>query len=79
MIELKTNAVAVDEACCTAESGGCDDGLAPSVCTPECGSKLISMFTVCPNTLNLAFDGLASTQAPPHHDLSPRESLTYCL
>ena len=40
--ELKTNAVAVDEACCTAESGGCDDGLAPSVCTPECGGKLIS-------------------------------------
>ena len=46
----------MDKACCA--DGGCVGGQAPGACSPECGGKLLVMFTTCSTTLDLVFDGL---------------------
>ena len=55
LAQLKAHVSEVDLTCCTAESGNCVDGLAPSMCSVECGGKMLSMYTACPTTLNLVF------------------------
>lgn len=57
LAELKILSAAVDAACCL-EQGDCTNGSGPGACTAECGGKLLSMISSCPDTLNLVFDGL---------------------
>lgn len=57
LAQLKVSSAAVDAACCP-EEGECTNGSGPGACTAECGGKLLSMISACPQTLNLVFDGL---------------------
>ena len=57
LAQLKVASAAVDAVCCP-EQDDCTDGSGPGTCTAECGGKLLSMISSCPQTLNLVFDGL---------------------
>ena len=53
LAQLKVSSAAADRACCP-EDGDCIDGSGPETCTAECGGKLLSMISSCPQTLNLS-------------------------
>ncbi len=62
LAQLKVSSAAVDTACCpppgSLEEADCVNGSGPGTCTADCGGKLLSMISSCPQTLNLVFDGL---------------------